>query len=361
MYDVAVIGAGPAGTSAAYHLEKAGLNILILDKEDFPRPKACAGVIPPRIFSELSVPEDVVERQLEGYKIHSPSGMVVESKFPKPGIIVKREKFDDFLLGRLDGKPKRMNVLGCKSEKGHMAIRGKDGVIEAKYAVGAYGSSTPLDLIPPGTGKDPEISRNMALGCQFELTMDNDILDERIGNWFEVYYTILFGYGWISPLKNTVKVGVGGISDDIRKNGKRILEDFIEYGPVKEKLEGAEIIRFEAHKIPMGGPYTNLVSDRLILCGDAGGFVFPGTGEGIYYAIKSGRIAAEVITLALEEDQYDPRNIEDHYERLLVSNGLISLRDMDFINEVLSSEEGANKYVKRLKILSHRTSGPENL
>ena len=98
IYDMVVVGAGPAGTSAALTLEKHGYNILLVDKDAFPRNKVCAGVLPPRIFSELEIPEDVIERPLVGYRIFSPAGQTVESAFPKAGVIVRRERFDYFLV-----------------------------------------------------------------------------------------------------------------------------------------------------------------------------------------------------------------------------------------------------------------------
>ncbi len=355
LFDVAIIGAGPAGTSAAYHLEKSGLKIIILDKENFPRSKTCAGVIPPRIFSEVSVPEEVVERPLDGYRIHSPSGIVLESPFPRPGIIVRREKFDFFLLKRLECPLKKMKVEEYVMEDEGVSIRGNNETISAKYAVMSYGASSILDDLIPGKERR---KKNMALGCQFEISLDEDIVSERIGNWFEVFYTISYGYGWISPHKDRVKVGIGGISEDIRKNGKKVLSEFMELDSVKGKIEGGRIEKFEAHQIPMGGPYPTLSLERTLLCGDAGGFVFPGTGEGIYYAIKSGRFAAKTITQALKENHKDPDFLKSKYQSELEKNGLISLRDVDFINEVLSSEEGAKRYVKRLKNLSIRSSGP---
>ncbi len=101
----------------------------------------------------------------------------------------------------------------------------------------------------------------------------------------------------------------------------------------------------------MRGPINKLAADRTVLVGDAGGFVFPGTGEGVFYAIKSGRIAAEVIGKALEVQKFDLEFLGKSYAEKLEKNGLMSLREVDFVEKVLSSPEKADKYVRRLKRL----------
>jgi flavin-dependent dehydrogenase len=105
----------------------------------------------------------------------------------------------------------------------------------------------------------------------------------------------------------------------------------------------------------MKGPRTTLSADRLLLCGDAGGFVFPGTGEGIYYAIKSGRIAGNVIDWALKNLSLDAKSLNKAYNEQLEKNGLLSLRQVDFVEEVLSDANKAEKYVNKLEKLGEGT------
>ena len=106
----------------------------------------------------------------------------------------------------------------------------------------------------------------------------------------------------------------------------------------------------------MAGPQKQLTADRTILVGDAGGFVFPGTGEGIYYAIKSGRLAGEVVIQAFDEQRSDREYLEKLYNEKLRANGLLSLRDVDFIENVLSSSENVEKYLRKLQRFSIKWS-----
>ena len=188
----------------------------------------------------------------------------------------------------------------------------------------------------------------MALAMQYEISLSDGKIDERIGNWFEVYYTLSYGYGWISPIKGAVKVGIGGVTEDFKKNIKKILDGFIKRENVANKLMDGQVVKTEAHLIPIIGPLSTLAADRLILCGDAGGFVFPGTGEGIYYAIKSGRIAGSVIGQALKNDNLDADSLSKAYNEQLEKNGLLSLRHIDFMENVLSDANKAETYVRKL-------------
>lgn len=350
IYDVAIVGAGPAGSSAANILENAGYNIVLIDKEEFPRSKPCAGVLPPRIFSELKIPEEIAERPLDGYRIFSPSGLNMESPFSNPGIIVRREKFDDFLVKRLNCNLNKLRITSWEVKEDHVKIGGEKGSFKSKIMIAADGANSIFRKIAL---KETGLNQwDSAMAMQYEISLSNQNINERIGNWFEVYYSLSYGYGWISPLRDAVKVGVGGVSDDFKKNTKKILDDFLETEEIKKKITGGKIVKSEGHRIPMKGPFSKLSADRLLFCGDAGGFVFPGTGEGVYYAIKSGRVAGEIISIALDKEKFDFKFLQTKYEEKLEKNGLSSLRDVDFVEKVLSSSEKAEKYVMRLKKLN---------
>jgi geranylgeranyl reductase family protein len=345
IYDVAIVGAGPAGAQAAYTLEKKGFNIILIDKEEFPRSKPCAGVLPPRIFSEIEVPQNVVERPLEGYKMVAPSGLCVRSSFPKTGVIVRREVFDPYLLSRLDCKPIVMRGHDLEIYGDHIKISGDGESLLSRAVIGADGVNSQIRKAIQEGHEQRDLSIGKAIALQYEISIPNKKIDETFGNWFEVHYTMTNGYGWISPLIGAVKVGVGGVGEDFKNNVKSVLDKFLNELNI---FEHGKIVKTEAHLIPMKGPYNILSSNRVLLCGDAGGFVFPGTGEGVYYAIKSGRIAGEVISMGLDQDGLDSVVLGERYNQELEKNGLLSLRQVDFIESVLSDPEKAESYVKRL-------------
>ena len=192
----------------------------------------------------------------------------------------------------------------------------------------------------------------VAMAAQYELSMPVEEIDHKIGNWFEVFYTIPFGYGWLSPLRGGVKVGIGGVSAALKKDPRKYLDEFVESSTVKAKLGNYDVTRTELHRIPMSGPLEQLTSNRIILVGDAGGFVFPGTGEGIYYALKSGRLAGEVILQAFDELVFTQQFLAEKYNEKLKVSGLLSLREVDFIETVLASAEDAERYLQKLNKLT---------
>jgi flavin-dependent dehydrogenase len=217
--------------------------------------------------------------------------------------------------------------------------------ILSRAVIGADGVNSQVRKAIGNAHGQMHIKQGLAKALQYEISIPREQVDEIFGDWFEVHYTMNYGYGWISPLKGAVKVGVGGVGEDFQKNIKTILDDFLD--ELNILLHG-KITRTEAHLIPMRGPHDLLSSDRILLCGDAGGFVFPGTGEGVYYAIKSGRIAGEILSWALGNGRLDAKSLGDRYNQGLEKMGLLSLRQVDFLESVLSDPERAESYVKRL-------------
>ncbi len=344
IHDIAIVGAGPAGAMAARKLEELGANYIILDRAEFPRNKPCAGVLSPKIHSLLDIPEDVIERPLKGYRVFGPSKDIVESSFPEPGCIVQRDKFDEFLIKDLKNPVVNSHIFEIEDMDDHYLLKGRSGDVKARYVIGAEGTASVARRIC-----DTQIDK-IAISAQYEFGLDEDLVDDRIGNWFEVYYLMEYGYGWISPMKGGVKVGIGILSDR-KPDIWGMIELFINNPLVAPKVEDGVLLKKEAHSIPMSGPLQTLSCGRILLTGDAGGFVYPGTGEGIYYAMRSGQIAAEITFEHMGNSEID---LAKAYDEKLEAAGLLGLRDIGFIEDNLASPEKADKYVKRLKFLASR-------
>jgi len=243
--------------------------------------------------------------------------------------------FDAHLVNRLETEVEQKEVQAAENRGDHVQLELRGETLEARCVVAADGATSTvrrsLDLAYPET----------AAAYQHHVTLPEKTIDERIGSWFHVHYTFTLGYGWVSPLRGALKVGLGGTGDELDRNS---LNDFLETlrtGP----LEGAEVEREEAHAIPMAGPIDSPAKGRTLLTGDAGGFVYPGTGEGIYYGIRSGRAAAETVANLVEGKIRDALKT---YEEKLREKGLPSLREVDFLEKNLSSEDAAETYVKKL-------------
>ena len=347
-YDIVIVGAGPAGCSVAKYLEDKGYVVLVVDQEVFPRNKPCAGVLSPKICSVVDISDDVYERPLFGYRVFYPSGNIVESKFPKNGFIVRREKFDNYLVSLLKNKPKHSKINIVKDFSDYAKVSGDNFNCECGFVIGCDGVNSivrkSLDI--PG--------KKIAVAAQYEIKYSVDKVDSLVGNWFEVYYNLNYGYGWISPMKDSLKVGVGVVSDYINGSIWDVLDDFTNQDIVRQKCCNGDIVSKESAGIPMSGPLDVVVKNRVFLAGDAGGFVYPGTGEGIFYAIKSGIIAGQVIDDAISNKKFKSKYLENRYCLELEKNGLFCLRDIDFVEKNLSSSVNCERYVKRLKSIVSR-------
>jgi len=342
-FDVAVVGAGPAGASAAHELERLGADYVLVDRCSFPRSKPCAGVLTPKIEETLgTLPPGAFERRVRGYFLHTLSGRTFISRFPHPGYTVNRASFDSFLLSRLRTRPVVARFLGLEQNRGWVRVRTSGGELACRYLIGADGSGSRVRAslgIRPGP---------MVLACQTTIPMPPSKVLRRTGGWFHVFYTVPGGYGWVAPHRACLRVGVGSALPGA--GGRRSLSEFLRRTDVRRLTGGKGGRGLEAHRIPAGGPLRTLSKGRALLAGDAGGFVFPGTGEGIRFAILSGAVAARAAALCLRTGA-SGREVGRIYLRMLDEEGLLSLREVDFQSS-LRDPGSAEKYVLGLLRLS---------
>ena len=337
-FDVIIIGAGPAGSIAAEELSKAKFKVLILEKEKLPRNKVCAGIAPPRIFQFFNdIPKEVIERKFKGYHLFSPLGIEVKSKFLREGLILNRTKFDFWLT-------EKAKNAGAKIGDNLKVIDINHLDFNYKILIGADGANS---IVRKSIGIKYDADC-FALGVQYTIQMENKLIDKLIGNWFEVHYGVVNqGYGWVSPLDNKIKIGIGSTNHEFKKDPKKYLNNFVEKFKEKKEIKRLEIIDIDSHLIPAGGPVSKPCSGSVLLAGDAAGFVYPLTGEGIYYAMKSGKVAADAVIKFLNNET---ENLETAYVSELRKKGLINL-NTKLRDEILSSSEAMENYVMRLKKL----------
>ena len=345
--DVVIVGAGPAGSSAARELERLGVACVLLDRAAFPREKPCAGILPPKITDLTGpIPDGVLDRRIRGYMLHTASGAAFRSPFARPGYAVDRSRFDDWLVSRLRTHPRCETFLDATDEGGPVRVRTAGSEIGCRILVGADGVSSrvrAITRVPPG---------RMAVACQASIPMSGPKISEMTGDWFHVLYLVPGGYGWVAPHSEKLLVGIGSLLP--KYAGRKALEKFLSTPQVQALTGGSEIDEVRAHRIPMSGPSKRIGQGRMILAGDAGGFVFPGTGEGIRFAMASGNCAAQAAAYAIGEGGTGAR-LQGDYRRRLSEEGLLSLREVDF-QKVLRTPESAERYVRKLTSLSRRAS-----
>jgi geranylgeranyl reductase family protein len=345
--DVVIIGAGPAGASAALELERLGVDHILVDKAAFPRPKPCAGVLPPAIADILGEPpRDVIERRIRGYFLHSASGIEVRSGFPRRGFAVDRTVFDRWLVSSLEQGPVLGKLLGLKRNGSCLEVRTDSSVVRCRLLIGADGANSAVRRLAGVPAPA------MATACQAAIQMAPSDIERLTGSWFHIFYTILGGYGWVAPHRDRVMVGIGSVIASAA--GRPALERFLMYPGVRRLTGGRPRTEVLAWRIPMSGPVSEPSRGRILLAGDAGGFVFPGTGEGIRYAIMSGMAAGRAAADFLICGGAISR-LAGRYAGRLAEEGLLSLGDVDFL-DVLRSPESAGSYMKRLTSLSRRAS-----
>ena len=290
-YDVIVIGAGPAGATAARHCALHGLDTLLIEKKEFPRYKPCAGGVSRWAVSALGfdLPAELVEYECFGGRVFF-RGSFTEISKPSPiGFLVSRNRFDAFLL-------QKATESGAEAL---LATRANDFEVRASHVdvvtdKGCY-SAQCVVLAEGATGRmarkirGPHARHETALTMVTEITSPQEEIDRRTAGRIQLYFDVAHrGYGWIFPHRGYYSVGLGGIRSRVSKPTDLSREFLARHGFTgKQKLRG--------YLLPIGGIRRRVVGDRIILVGDAAGFVDAFTGEGIGYAILSGKLAAETI------------------------------------------------------------------
>lgn len=292
MYDLIVVGSGPAGSAAARKAGQMGLDALVLEKEHFPRYKPCGGGLSERAISYLDfpLPKEVCERDITGARILFGHQVLERHKPYRLATTVTRSVLDQFFLDKaketgieaLTGK----KVTGYQEKDGFVEVQAGGDLYKSRYLIIASGSQDRLkENIRERDRRD-----QYGLCLVTEVPEDDQVIDRSMGDSLVIHFGVApMGYGWVFPHKGYYSVGVGGLARDIT-NLRKTMTGFL-------KANGfSGDYRLHGHVIPFGGLDRPAASERTLLAGDSAGFVDGFTGEGISYAIRSGQIAAEVVS-----------------------------------------------------------------
>ena len=291
-FDIAIIGAGPAGTYSAYAAAKAGLRVAVFEEhEKIGEPVHCGECLSLLATKRLGLelPSEAISQEMKGIRVVWPDRSY--SYIEEPGFSLEKEKFEQFLgkLGTEAGATYKMKhrVSELKREGSGWQISTTQGEFSAKLIIDASGvagvSSKLLNLnTPPKT----------VVGLQYELS---PIESDGFIDFFLWPRLSPHGYLWIIPKKNG-RANVGLVTHDA-PNTRKYLEQFIsEYGLSDKKKVGK--IAFGG-QIPASGAVQNTYSDDILLVGDAAGFTSPMFEGGTSLAMTSGKFAVQVAAAAL--------------------------------------------------------------
>jgi geranylgeranyl reductase family protein len=288
IWDAMIVGAGPAGCAAAYDLACSGQEVLLFDRATFPRQKACAGGLTLKAVEALRYPIDpVIRERVDHIRIEKdPSQNLVLRRQSPYCFMTVRKDLDDFCFRQTVAAGAHFQQIGAISaieETDEGVTTTVDGeTFHGRFLIGADGVHSQVRKL---TEKDPRwFWRGFALEATVSVT--NPEREELIFD----FAPIREGYGWSFPKGDHLNVGLYSYSK-AEKIDRTRLGEYVRtrFG---DTAAPAEVIGQYAG---FGAPQHEVPATRVFLTGDAGGFVDPLTGEGIYFAIASGQAAAAAI------------------------------------------------------------------
>jgi len=294
-YDTAVIGGGPSGAVAAAELARAGLSVILLER-NLENIKPCGGAIPLGLIEEFSIPDELVEKKLSRMRARSPKGRTIEMVMPNGFVgMVRREKFDHWLRSEAEkaGAEVREGLMSSimPTDDGYLitTLNNKIPPFEARHIIGADGANSK-------TAEELSFPQNelkvIAMQQRFHYTPSIERFRTMVEIWFDGEVSPDF-YGWIFPKADHLAIGTG--TEDNRHSIKGLQKRFVE----KIGITDAPFLE-EAAKIPMK-PRKSFSSAKNILVGDAAGLVTPANGEGIFFAMRSGKLGAQAMIRHIRE------------------------------------------------------------
>jgi len=316
MLDVIVVGAGPAGSCAARACASAGLSVLLLERERMPRDKPCGGATTEDFARKLGAEGRALIRYrtnrmrvfLDGDEIGS---------LRANNLYFKRAELDEYLMRLAEGSGARVlegeGVVSLSFGRDCARVRTDKGVYSGRLVVGADGVNS---VVRCASGLESLRDKPDRLLCAVrEGSADRATLDDLFRNgggstYFNAYfYSDLAGFGWAFPKGGDVNVGIGqvlGSADHLKETFRRMCSasavgsDFVE--------------RARWHMIPFRPP-RRVYAERVVLVGDAGGFVNPLMGSGIELGVESAETAAAVAAEACSRGDFSERSLSEYQTR----------------------------------------------
>ena len=338
MYDAIIVGAGPAGSSAAIYCNKLGLNTLLLDKSIFPRDKICGDALSGKsvkILEELDLLQDldkldgaIVNRIIFGNPNHSECELHLNKSLNKRhishGFVIPRKIFDNYLFKKASDVSnvvsgfKVEDLIYDKSQV--VGVKGKSnkGVQKKYFGNIVLGADGPYSIVSRRTGLYNSDMNYTAVGLRCYYENVEDLTDQ-----IELHYVneTIPGYFWIFPAGNKkANIGVGLLKSRSKKKKydlQQIMKQVINSKNFKHRFKNSNALeKPKGWNLPFGNTKRENHGNGFLLLGDAAGLVDPFTGEGIGNAMESGKIAADIVLKAKKINNFS-NQILSEYDKVL--------------------------------------------
>ena len=320
VYDAIVVGGGPAGATAARLLGQSGVSTLLIDKSSFPRDKPCGGGISARVLNRFPYLRDA----LRGIPVHyvskvyfeSPAGIALDYASPDPlYLMVRRVDFDQLLHTLARPRVDSVTALVRKITFSDSEVRveaeadasGESRTYRAKMILGCDGANS---VAARAAGlRSGNVRHQYAIDMMEETPYESLDISDR--DRMYVYYGFEgnFGYSYVFPKTSHVNLGLGCKLDFYLASHRG--EHYPRHRAFVDRLISNRLLAgssrrdcFRAFPLPISGPLPRTFADRVLLAGDAGGFVNAFTAEGIYFAMVSGDHAARAAVAALRAGDF---------------------------------------------------------
>lgn len=379
IFDVIIVGAGPAGTSAAIKLAQSGLRVALVDKATFPRDKTCGDALSVDVVNQIGMLSDELAAEFEkmenkipsyGVKIFSPDHNHIDIPFISKnvnscGYISPRMHFDNLLFQHTKQFSniniyENCTVTNVTLNNDEAVLQTTQGIFTGKMIVGADGAHS---IISKSLGDIKVEKEHYCAGLRVYYEGVTGFHNE---GYIELHFfkDILPGYLWIFPLAdNKANVGIGVLSSVVSKkkmNLKETLQSLLKTHPyLKERFKDAKPLEtIKGYGLPLGSKKRNLSGERFLLVGDAAALIDPFSGEGIANAIRSGRVAAKHIITCFDQKNFSAAFNKDYdkevYHRMWkefkISHTLQQVVRFPVLFNFVIKKAGQSKYLQKFLI-----------
>ncbi|MFP4316401.1 MAG: geranylgeranyl reductase family protein [Desulfovibrionales bacterium] len=325
--DVLIIGGGPAGATACHLLARTGRSVLLVDRESFPRPKLCAGLLTRKTIQILEgvfgtgrddlIHEGIIHHSSTEYAIRGQRSLLANGTLDYPFHFVQRTTYDHMLLNRAaaHGGELRLNDPVVRLDPLSGTAQMKSGHrVRARFIIGADGANSLVRRT---------LMRRKLVRGRWQQGLATAVETFATAPGVRTTYPVLYfgcipwGYGWSFPGKDHQVLGLCGLNSRSRGDFTKLFKEFLS----RLSLD-PNTCRIKGHPLPYGNPLVPPGHGRVLLAGDACGLVDPLLGEGIYYAHASGLLAAKAIIRAAD----NPESAMTYYSRALSTTLLSEMR-----------------------------------